>query len=214
MRILALEFSSTRRSAAAGSEGEAFEAVCENAARTTSAFGLIDEVLNASKLDRRDIECIAVGLGPGSYTGVRVGISIAQGWQIARDVKLLGLSSADAIAEMARQENIRGAVTCVIDAQRNEFYTSVYELREDEVHSMQPLRIETLDQIQERATRGEVIISPDVLPVTARKIFPTAFAVGKLARARTDFVPGEKLEPIYLREAAFLKAPPPRFAST
>ena len=214
MRTLALEFSSTRRSvAAAGCEWEAFEAVCENAGRDTSAFGLIREVLTASKLDRREIECIAVGLGPGSYTGVRVGISIAQGWQIATGVKLVGVSSADAIAEEARRKEIRGPVTCVIDAQRQEFCVAVYELQDNEARATQALRIETLGQLSERAARGEVIITPDALPIPARTVFPTAFAIGTLARWRTDFVPGEKLEPIYLRETAFIKAPPPRFAS-
>jgi tRNA threonylcarbamoyl adenosine modification protein YeaZ len=214
MKILALEFSSARRSVALVTEGQALEAVSETDARSTTAFALIGNVLKTSGLDRRDIECIAVGLGPGSYTGVRVGISIAQGWQIATGVKLLGVSSADAIAEQARRDGIRGAVTCAIDAQRQEFYTAVYELKDDERHVTQPLRIETLAQLKERAAGGEMIISPDAPPVSARKIFPTALVMATLASSRSDFVAGEKLEPIYLRETAFVKAPPPRFAAT
>jgi tRNA threonylcarbamoyl adenosine modification protein YeaZ len=214
MKILALEFSSARRSVALVSEGQAFEAVSETDARSTNAFGLIGDVLKTSGLDRRDIDCIAVGLGPGSYTGVRVGISIAQGWQIATGVKLLGASSADAIAEQARRDGVRGPVTCVIDAQRQEFYTAMYELKDEKGRVTQSLRIETLAQLNERAARGEVIISPDAPPVASRKVFPTASVVGTLASTRSDFVRGEKLEPIYLRETAFVKAPSPRFAST
>jgi len=214
MRILALEFSSTRRSVAAIAPGcEPVEAVAASAKRNTQAFALITDVLKKVHWDRHDIECIAVGLGPGSYTGVRVGISIAQGWQIATGVKLLGVSSANAIAEEARREEIRGPVTCVIDAQRQEFYVAAYELQENEARATQALRIETLAQLSERAARGEVIISPEALPVPTRTVVPTAFAVGRLARWRTDFVSGEKLEPIYLRETSFIKAPPPRFAS-
>ena len=194
-------------------EGKAFEAVSEDADRRTDAFALIQDCLKASQLDRRQVDCIAVGLGPGSYTGVRVGISIAQGWQIATGVKLLGVSSADAIAEQAWSEGMRGAVTCAIDAQRQEFYTCVYELREDGTRATQPLRIETLAQAKERSARGEVIIGPDALPFVTRQIFPTALAVGTPASTRSDFVAGERLEPIYLREAAFVKAPPPRFVS-
>jgi tRNA threonylcarbamoyladenosine biosynthesis protein TsaB len=214
MKILALEFSSARRSVAVVTEGQAFEAVSETDARSTTAFALIGDVLETSGLDRRDIECLAVGLGPGSYSGVRVGISIAQGWQIATGVKLLGASSAEAIAEQARCDGIRGAVTCAIDAQRQEFYTAVYELKDDARHVTQSLRIETLAQLKERAARGEVIISPDAPLFAARKVFPTALVVATLASTRSDFVPGEKLEPIYLRETAFVKAPPPRFAPT
>ena len=215
MRILALEFSSTRRSVAAISPGcEPVEGVAASVERNTQAFALVADVLKKTHWDRRNIECIAVGLGPGSYTGVRVGISIAQGWQIARDVKLLGLSSADAIAEEARRDGLRGPVTCLIDAQRQEFYSAVYDLNDNAARTLQPLRIETLAQIQGRAARGEAIIGPDALPVPTRTVFPTAFAIGALARWRTDFVSGEKLEPIYLRETAFIKAPPPRFAPT
>ena len=214
MKILAFEFSSARRSVALVTESQAIEAVSETDARSTTAFALIGDVLKRTGLDRQDIECVAVGLGPGSYTGVRVGISIAQGWQIATGVKLLGVSSAEAIAEQARRDGIRGPVTCAIDAQRQEFYTAVYDLKDDERQVTQSLRIETLAQLKERAARGETIITPDAPPVAARKICPTAVVVGTLASKRTDFVPGEKLEPIYLRETAFVKAPPPRFAPT
>ena len=71
---------------------------------------------------------IAVGLGPGSYTGIRVAISMAQGWQLARGVKLLGVSSAECLAAQAQAEKIFGRVNVVIDAQRNEFYLATYEI--------------------------------------------------------------------------------------
>src|SRR5688572_10979775 len=214
MRTLALEFSSTRRSVAAiVPDREPVEAVAASGERNTQAFALIADVLKKVHWDRRDIECIAVGLGPGSYTGVRVAISIAQGWQIARDVKLLGLSSADAIAEQARIDGLRGPITCLIDAQRQEFYGAVYELDDAAARSVQLLHIETLAQANERAAQGEVIVSPDEHPLITRRIFPTAAVLARMASARSDYLPGEKLEPIYLRETAFIKALPPRLAS-
>jgi len=214
MRTLALEFSSTRRSVAAIAPGrEPIEAVAASVERHTQAFALIADVLKKVQWDRRDVECIAVGLGPGSYTGVRVGISIAQGWQIARDVKLLGLSSADAIAEQARSDGLRGLVTCLIDAQRQEFYSAVYDLDDNAARPIQPLRIETFIQAGERAAQGEIMVSSDEHAFVTRRVFPTATSIARMAFVRRDHLPGEKLEPIYLREAAFIKAPPPRFAS-
>ena len=71
---------------------------------------------------------IAVGLGPGSYTGIRAAIAMAQGWQLARGVKLLGVSSAEALAAQAQAENIFGRVNLVIDAQRGEFYLATWEI--------------------------------------------------------------------------------------
>jgi tRNA threonylcarbamoyl adenosine modification protein YeaZ len=214
MRTLALEFSSTRRSVAAIAPGrEPVEAVAASVERNTQAFALIADVLKKFHWERHDVECIAVGLGPGSYTGVRVGISIAQGWQIARDVKLIGLSSVDAIAEQARCDGFRGPITCVIDAQRQEFYSAVYELDDAAARPVQPLTIKTFAQAKERAAQGAVIVSPDSHALTAHRIFPTATVIARMALMRHDYLPGERLEPIYLRETAFIKAAPPRFAS-
>ena len=214
MRTLALEFSSTRRSVAAIAPGrEPVEAVAASGERNTQAFALIADVLKRVHWNRRDIECIAVGLGPGSYTGVRVGISIAQGWQIARDINLLGLSSADAIAEQARCDGLRGLVTCLIDAQRQEFYAAVYDLDDNAARAIEPLHIEPLVQATERAARGEIIVSPDDHALITRRVFPTAAVIARAASMRSDYLPCEKLEPIYLREISFIKAPPPRFAS-
>ncbi len=93
-----------------------------------NAFSLIKKVLAESGSTREQIEVIAVGLGPGSYTGIRVALSIAQGWQLARGVKLLGISSAECLAAQAQAEKISGRVNVVIDAQRNEFYLASYEV--------------------------------------------------------------------------------------
>ena len=45
---------------------------------------MIEDVLARSQMEREQIEVLAVGLGPGSYTGIRVALSMAQGWQLAR----------------------------------------------------------------------------------------------------------------------------------
>src|SRR6516164_8646139 len=97
MTILALEFSSSQRSVAAARDGEVLAEAVETGERGTNAFGMIEKVLATAKLGRGDIECLAGGLGPGSYTGIRVALSIAQGWQLACGVKLLGIGSVDCL---------------------------------------------------------------------------------------------------------------------
>ena len=59
---------------------------------------------------------IAVGLGPGSYTGIRAAIAVAQGWQLARGIKLLGINSVECLAAQAQAGKIFGRVNVVIDA--------------------------------------------------------------------------------------------------
>jgi len=122
MTILALEFSSPQRSVAVLRAGDTVAAteVIESGGNGTHAFAMIESALREAKLEREQIEVIAVGLGPGSYTGIRVALSVAQGWQLARGVKLAGIGSAECLAERARAEKIFGRVNVVIDAQRNE----------------------------------------------------------------------------------------------
>src|SRR3989442_349897 len=100
MTILALEFSSERRSVAVlqtggdGAGGRPFPAVASilSSPRRLNAFALIQSALQEARQEREAISCVAVGLGPGSYTGIRAAISIAQGWELARGVRVLGLN--------------------------------------------------------------------------------------------------------------------------
>jgi len=175
---------------------------------------MIEQALAETKIEREQIDVLAVGLGPGSYTGIRAAISLAQGWQLARGVKLLGVSSADAIAAQAMAEKIHGRVNVVIDAQQNEFYLATYEIAANGGREIAPLKILKKAEVQSRVDGGEILIGPEVTKwfPSGRTIFPRAAALAELAARRNDFVPGEKLEPVYLRETNFVKAPPMRGA--
>ena len=210
MTILALEFSSPQRSVAVlRTGGTAIAAeVVETGGHGTNAFKMTEQVLAEAKIEREQIEVMAVGLGPGSYTGIRAAISLAQGWQLARGVKLLGVSSADCLAAQARAEKIPGRVSVVIDAQRNEFYLATYEIAADGWREITPLKILSLAEVQSRAGADGILIGPEVTRwfPAGRTIFPRAAALAQLAARRNEFIPGEKLEPIYLRETNFVKA--------
>ena len=208
MKILALEFSSPQRSAALVRKDEFHESL----SGSNEPFTMIDEVLRDAKLEREQMECIVVGLGPGSYTGIRSAISIAQGWQLARPMKILGISSVEGIATQAQADGATGRVNVIVDAQREEFYIAGYELAVDGLREIEPLRIVARAEVQRRSDAGEVLIGPEVLRwfPSGKTVFPRAANLGKMALTRTDFIPGEKLEPIYLRETKFVKAPPPR----
>ena len=108
MKILAIDFSSGERSVAVWNDGVESE-VLETNPQTANALGMMDAALGGAKLEREEIEVVVVGLGPGSYTGIRASIALAQGWQLARGVKLLGISSAQAIAVQAQASGMREA---------------------------------------------------------------------------------------------------------
>jgi tRNA threonylcarbamoyl adenosine modification protein YeaZ len=217
MTILALEFSSGQRSVAvvrrrAGDASFVASEAVETGAGGTRAFGMIEDALREAGLEREQIEVLAVGLGPGSYTGIRVALSVAQGWQLAArqgGMKLLGVSSAECVAAQAQAEKIFGRVNVMIDAQRNEFYLASYEISADGRKEVEPLRILTRAEVDSRAGANELLIGPEVTRwfPNGRMVFPRAAMLGQLALNRNDFVAGNKLEPIYLRETNFVKAP-------
>jgi tRNA threonylcarbamoyladenosine biosynthesis protein TsaB len=190
--------------------GNVLAEASETGGRNTAAFGMIERVLAETKVGREQIEVIAVGLGPGSYTGIRSAIAIAQGWQLGREIKLLGISSVEAIAAQAQAEKIFGRVNVVVDAQRGEFYLAAFEVSADGRREIEMLKISSLAEIQSRADAGEILAGPEVAKwfPNGRTIFPRAAALAKLAASRNDFVAGEKLEPVYLRETNFVKSPP------
>ena len=218
MKILALEFSSSQRSVAfvdAQPSGPVLYAgeVVQSGGRATPAFAMTAAVLDQAGVEREAIECLAVGLGPGSYHGIRVAIALAQGWQLARGVRLLGLSSVDAIAAQAQAEGVRGPVTVVVDAQRDELYVADYELHETGGCETQPLRLAPVKEMQATHKAGAGCVGPEVTRwfPEGRTVFPRAEILGRLAANRNDFVSGEKLEPIYLRATTFVKAKPRSF---
>src|SRR5262245_54096856 len=115
MKILALEFSSAQRSVAVVQSTPAHHSahaapplseVIETGGRATKAVGMVEQTLRGAQLEREQIDCVAVGLGPGSYNGIRAAIAFAQGWKLARGVKLLGISSVECIAEQAHLDGM------------------------------------------------------------------------------------------------------------
>jgi tRNA threonylcarbamoyladenosine biosynthesis protein TsaB len=215
MKILAVEFSSHQRSVAvvqAGGDaapvllGRAFESGGHR------ALGLVEEALLQARCEREEIETIVIGLGPGSYTGIRGAIALAQGWQLGRSVNTIGISSVECLAAGAEREKVSGSVNIIVDAQRTEFYLARYEIAAGVWRETERLRLAPLAEIEELARRGERLVGPGATQwfPSAHNLYPDAANLGCLASPRRDFVAAERLEPIYLRETAFKKAPPSR----
>ena len=217
MKILALEFSSPQRGVAvierSGASGSWIEhEAVETGSDSNKPFELIEMVLSRAALEREQIDSIVIGLGPGSYTGIRAAIALAQGWQLGRAVKLQGCSSAECLAAQAHQQGLRGRIAVVIDAQRGEFYLANFELETSTWQEVQPLRLVSESSVAECEARGELVLGPEVRNWfrKGQVMFPRAATLGRIALARTSYLSGEQLEPIYLRKPSFVKAPPAR----
>ena len=205
MKILALEFSSNRRSVAIANDKDVLARV-ETDDVKKAPLALIDEALKKAKLNLAAIETIALGTGPGSYTDIRGAIATAQGWQLARNVNLLPVPSAEILAATARANGQRGETHFLIDAQRHEYYHTTWNLTEETQIKTIPLHIIGVVAACEFDAFG-----PDAAGFPyCEPLFPNGAILAQLAADRTDFQPGESIEPIYLRPTEFTKAPPPR----
>jgi tRNA threonylcarbamoyladenosine biosynthesis protein TsaB len=219
MMILALEFSSPRRSVALarrepGSKtAEVLGVASETGPRSSGPLRLVNSVLDQAQIKREAVQSLAVGLGPGSYNGIRSAIALAQGWQLARGIWLAGVSTPECLATQAQAQGWYGQVHIVLDAQRNEFYLATYYLSQQSREIVEPVRMAGLGEI--RALRDQVpsiFIGPEVTKWFAdgRVLFPEAKTLAGLAKPGTGLSRGEELEPIYLRKTSFVKAPPLR----
>ncbi len=205
MKILALEFSSSQRAVAVAEDENVLATVAADNLKT-SPLTLIDKALRKACLDRATIEVIALGTGPGSYTGIRSAIATAQGWQLARNVEILPISSAEVLAATARANGQRGETHLLMDAQRNEYYHSTWNLTDKSQTETAPLRIIDVEEATKLESFG-----PDLPKVpNCQPLCPDAAILAQLAANRTVFQPGETIEPIYLRPTEFVKAPPLR----
>lgn len=209
MISLALEFSSDRRSVAVARAGEVLAEVIHEGTRQTPIFALITDALTRAGVARKAVTLLAVGLGPGSYTGVRLAIATAQGWQLATELKVAGVNSLANLACVAAETlTDSGPVLLAVDAQRGEFAVAPAEAG----RLLEPIRLLPATELRDRLARGERIAGPEVprLLGGGTELHPRATLTARLAEEAGNFVAAETLAPVYLRETSFVKAPPAR----
>lgn len=217
MNILALEFSSSRRSVAVrvrGGEASDVQMVETRAplGERTVALRLVEDALRAAGVERRDVEKVVVGLGPGSFTGIRMAITIAQGWRLATGCAIEGVSSMDALAWEGWKAGWRGRVSLAMDAQRGAYYLADYELTEQGRSRVDALRVVARSVLMDGQARGWRVAGPDLGEgmTGAVELMPSASGVAVLSAEGARWEPGGELRPIVLRETSFVKAVAPR----
>lgn len=135
--ILQIETATQVCSAAVSVNGETI-ALKELAAQNIHAGSLtlfIEEVMQTAGLSYDALDAIAVSKGPGSYTGLRIGVSTAKGLCFAADKPLIGVSTLQMMAQgfLNRTPGYTGLVCPMIDARRMEVFTAVYDAQLSEV---------------------------------------------------------------------------------
>lgn len=124
MKILALETSAKAVSAAVCENGKILAAGYQDTGLTHSRtlMPIVEHILKNTDLTAKDMDAIAVSVGPGSFTGIRIGVSAAKGLAFALDKPAIGVST---LAAMARNLScVDGLVICAMDARRNQVYNA------------------------------------------------------------------------------------------
>ncbi|HEX7065406.1 MAG TPA: tRNA (adenosine(37)-N6)-threonylcarbamoyltransferase complex dimerization subunit type 1 TsaB [Bacillales bacterium] len=114
-------------------------------------------LLREVRLKPKDLDRIAVAHGPGSYTGVRIGVTIAKTMAWSLGIPVVGISSLEVLAQNGRRFD--GLVSPIFDARRGQVYTGLYGSDNDSFHNMKKDRIVLLtDWLEELKTTEEAIL--------------------------------------------------------
>jgi tRNA threonylcarbamoyladenosine biosynthesis protein TsaB len=140
-----------------------------------AGLGRIAGVLAAGGLTVRDLDLLAVGIGPGSFTGVRVGVSVTRGLALALKIPAAGVSTLEALAFEARELTGDKPVLTVIDGGRDGIYAAIYDSFGKIAYA--PL-VAQLDKIAELAVSGVTVLAGSAARRVAERIPSQSFLFG------------------------------------
>lgn len=140
MKILALETSAKAVSAAVAEDGKILCSGYQDTGLTHSRtlMPIVEHILENTGLTMADIGAVAVAAGPGSFTGIRIGVSAAKGLAFAADKPAIGVSTLAAMARNAAF--VDGLIICAMDARRNQIYNALFEAKDGALTRLTPDR--------------------------------------------------------------------------
>jgi tRNA threonylcarbamoyladenosine biosynthesis protein TsaB len=190
--------------------------------------GAIDELIRAAGLTIGDVGAIAVGTGPGSFTGLRIGLSYAKGVALASGCAVVGVPGFDAmaLAALARNNVETGRLVCVVvDARKGEVYAALYRVVADGLEKLSEELVVALEHLASRITedvmfvgdnrakdaaalvesRGHRVAVFETGELDLRGVCVAAIGGARFARGETDRA--ASIEPLYIRtpEATFTR---------
>lgn len=228
MRILAIDTATEACSVALWNDGTTFAhfELCPRE-HTQRILPLVRDVLNDAELTLNQLDALAFGRGPGSFTGVRIGIGIAQGLALGAELPMIGVSTLATMAQGAWRKTGATRVLAAIDARMGEVYWAEYQRDENGVwHGEETEAVLKPEKVTERLHQltGEWVTVGTGWPAwpemathstaTLRDgeiLLPAAEDMLPIARqlfASQKTVAVEHAEPVYLRnEVAWKKLP-------
>jgi tRNA threonylcarbamoyladenosine biosynthesis protein TsaB len=170
----------------------------------------IEESLKESKLSFNDLSAIAVSQGPGSYTGLRIGVSAAKGLCFALNLPLI---SVDTLQVLASQLSItEGVIIPMIDARRMEVYSAIFTSKFDKIREVQAEILtensfegisETIHFVGDCAEKAKTVLTNANFIFHEEIIYPSANEMGVLSYQKfqqNEFEDVAYFEPYYLKD--------------
>lgn len=170
----------------------------------------IEEIMAESNLKLSDLSAVAVSQGPGSYTGLRIGVSAAKGLCYALEIPLIAV---DTMLVLASQIEItEGLIIPMIDARRMEVYTAVFDKNHNKISQTKALILaedsfskyeEKLYFIGDSSEKAKTILKGENYIFSENSIYPSAIQMNKISYTlftNSSFVDVAYFEPFYLKD--------------
>ena len=183
---------------------------------------LIQEVLRAEETTLQQLDAIAVSIGPGSFTGLRIGLSTAKGLSFALEKPIIAISTFEAIAEAGRRKHPEASsVLVLIDAKKDEWYVGRFLATEEKMEESGGVEIKVLREALS-AAKSSTLVLTDSVEVVRQQLKENLAVEDALLCCRGDIVAllGERkalkqefadvanLEPMYLKDFVVRTAVP------
>jgi tRNA threonylcarbamoyladenosine biosynthesis protein TsaB len=175
----------------------------------------IEEILKESKVDFKDLNAVAVSKGPGSYTGLRIGVSAAKGICYALSIPLIALDTLQILAKQAKIES--GIIVPMIDARRMEVYSAVFDKLYTRIADVKAEVLtegsyaeidENIYFIGDCQEKCKTVLTKDNFHFIEEIIFPSADEMSLLSYERylkNEFEDVAYFEPFYLKDFMLTK---------
>ena len=170
----------------------------------------IEEVLKESGITFQDLKAIAVSRGPGSFTGLRIGVSAAKGLCYALEIPLISIDTLEVLACQVQVEN--GVIIPMIDARRMEVYSAVFDCNYEKTREVKAEIItensysETSENIYfvgDCQEKCQTVLTRENFNFLPQIVFPSAKEMSALSFekfAKNQFVDVAYFEPFYLKD--------------
>ncbi|KAB1156217.1 tRNA (adenosine(37)-N6)-threonylcarbamoyltransferase complex dimerization subunit type 1 TsaB [Flavobacterium luteum] len=170
----------------------------------------IKEAIDNLQMSFKDLSAIAVSQGPGSYTGLRIGVSAAKGLCFALDIPLIAVDTLEVLASQVKVAN--GIIIPMIDARRMEVYSAVFDSNLNKIREVQAEIIDeksfseidsTIYFIGDCASKCKTVLTKENFIFLEDKIYPSANEMSALSFEKFkngDTVDVAYFEPYYLKD--------------